>query len=78
MQIVARVPDNTVLIDTFNYFSVQDVRIEAIEQGQVESEWVQEQLERRAVKAWSAIGADPYDRKALNKKKFVEQSPAIG
>ena len=39
-----------------------DARIEAIEDGQVESLWVSEQLGRPIVKAWNAIGSDSFAR----------------
>lgn len=62
---VALVPENTVVIDTSNYYPARDGHIEAIDAGQVESEWVQEQLGRRVVKAWNAIGSDSFARNAM-------------
>lgn len=50
-------PPETVIIDTSNYYPFRDDRIDAIEQGQVESLWVSEQLSRPIVKAWNAIGS---------------------
>jgi predicted dinucleotide-binding enzyme len=55
--LVARLPDETVVIDTSNYYPFRDSRIAAIEDGQVESLWVAEQLGRPIVKAWNAIGS---------------------
>lgn len=55
--LLATVPADTVLIDTSNYYPSRDGRIEAIENGQVESEWVIEQLGRPIVKAWNAVNA---------------------
>lgn len=55
-QVVA-LPDDTVVIDTSNYYPFRDDRIEAIESGQVESQWVAEQLGRPIAKAWNAIGS---------------------
>jgi predicted dinucleotide-binding enzyme len=49
-------PD-TVVIDTSNYYPARDSRIQAIEEGQIESLWVTEQLNRPVVKAWNAIGS---------------------
>lgn len=54
---LASVPDETVVIDTSNYYPWRDHRIEAIDQGQVESLWVVEQLGRPIAKAWNAIGS---------------------
>ncbi|ARU16963.1 NADPH-dependent F420 reductase [Croceicoccus marinus] len=55
--LVARLPDDTVVIDTSNYYPFRDGQIEAIESGQVESLWVMEQLGRPIAKAWNAIGS---------------------
>jgi predicted dinucleotide-binding enzyme len=56
--LVAKLPDDTVLIDTSNYHPFRDGRIEAIEAGQVESLWVAEQLGRTIVKAWNSLVTD--------------------
>jgi predicted dinucleotide-binding enzyme len=55
--LVAKLPDETVVIDTSNYYPFRDDKIEAIEGGQVESLWVVEQLGRPIAKAWNAIGS---------------------
>jgi 8-hydroxy-5-deazaflavin:NADPH oxidoreductase len=55
--LVAKLPDETVVIDTSNYYPFRDDKIEAIEDGQVESLWVVEQLGRPIAKAWNAIGS---------------------
>lgn len=55
--LVVRLPEQTVVIDTSNYYPFRDDRIEAIEAGQVESLWVAEQLGRPIAKAWNAIGS---------------------
>lgn len=55
--LMAEVPQETVIIDTSNYYPFRDDRIEAIEAGQVESLWVAEQLNRPVAKAWNAIGS---------------------
>jgi predicted dinucleotide-binding enzyme len=54
-RLFADVPAETVVIDTSNYVSFRDSAIEAIDAGQVESEWVAEQLGRPIVKAWNSI-----------------------
>ena len=62
-QLVARLPAETVVIDTSNYYPQRDNKIDAIEAGQVESLWVAEQLGRPIVKAWNSIGSDSFARK---------------
>jgi 8-hydroxy-5-deazaflavin:NADPH oxidoreductase len=57
--------NETVVIDTSNYYPVRDSKIESIEAGQVESLWVQEQLGRPVAKAWNAIGSDSFARKGV-------------
>jgi predicted dinucleotide-binding enzyme len=59
----ADVSDETVVIDTSNYYPARDNKIESIEAGQVESLWVQEQLGRPVAKAWNAIGSDSFAKK---------------
>lgn len=52
------VPANVVVIDTGNYYPRQrDGRIEAIENGTLESVWVSEQLGRPVIKAFNNIYA---------------------
>jgi predicted dinucleotide-binding enzyme len=63
--LMARVPGETVVIDTSNYYPVRDGRIDAIEAGQVESLWVAEQLGRPIVKAWNSIGSDSFATKGM-------------
>lgn len=53
--LLASVPTETVAIDTSNYFPELSGRVEAVDQGQVESLWVAEQLGRPVVKAWNAV-----------------------
>lgn len=58
------VPENVVVIDTNNYYPQQrDGRIDAIEDGMVESRWVEQQLGRPVVKAFNNIYADHLLRK---------------
>ena len=49
------VPADIVVIDTGNYYPARDGRIAAIDQGQLESAWVAEQLGRPVVKAFNNI-----------------------
>jgi 8-hydroxy-5-deazaflavin:NADPH oxidoreductase len=61
---ISRAPDDAVVIDTSNYYSFKDGVIQAVEDGQVESVWVQEQLGRPIVKAWNSILAGSFLTKA--------------
>lgn len=54
---LATIPDETVVIDTSNYYPQRDGTIDAIEEGQVESLWVAGQIGHPIAKAWNAIGA---------------------
>lgn len=53
-------PAGAVVIDTSNYYPARDGHIEAVDRGQVESRWVEEQLGRPIVKAWNAITAQSF------------------
>jgi 8-hydroxy-5-deazaflavin:NADPH oxidoreductase len=61
--LIARLPEETVVIDTSNYYPFRDGKIDAIESGQVESLWVAEQLGRPIAKAWNAIGSASFAKK---------------
>ena len=61
--LIAHLPEQTVVIDTSNYYPIRDDRIDAIEGGQVESLWVSEQLGRPIAKAWNAIGSASFAKK---------------
>lgn len=61
--LLSGISDETVVIDTSNYYPARDNKIESIEAGQVESLWVQEQLERPVAKAWNTIGSDSFAKK---------------
>ena len=63
--LMARVPRETVVIDTSNYYPVRDSRIDAIEAGQVESLWVAERLGRPVAKAWNSIGSSSFANKGM-------------
>lgn len=59
--LVAQLPERAVVLDTSNYYPMRDGRIQALEDGQVESQWVADQLNGRpVVKAWNAIGASSF------------------
>jgi predicted dinucleotide-binding enzyme len=59
----ADVADDTVVIDTSNYYPKRDGEIAAIEGGQTESAWVAEQLGRPIAKAWNAITSASFAEK---------------
>jgi predicted dinucleotide-binding enzyme len=63
--IVDGVSPDTVVIDTSNYYPTRDSAIRALEEGQVESHWVAEQLGRPVVKAWNAIGSGSFANKGM-------------
>lgn len=53
----ADVPADVAIVDTGNYYPSRDGSLPAIEQGQIESVWVAEQLGRPVVKAFNNIYA---------------------
>lgn len=53
--VLAGAPAHAVVIDTSNYFPGRDGTIAAIEEGQVESEWVAEQFGHPVIKAWNNV-----------------------
>ncbi|RYG67891.1 3-hydroxyisobutyrate dehydrogenase [bacterium] len=63
--ILSAVPADVPVIDTSNYYPQRDGRIPAVEEGQVESLWVQEQFGHPVVKAWNNIGAGSFEHEGL-------------
>jgi len=60
----ANVPDSVVVVDTGNYYpELRDGRIDAIERGMLDSQWVAQQLGRTVIKAFNSI----YARSLLEK-----------
>jgi predicted dinucleotide-binding enzyme len=60
----ANVPDSVVVVDTGNYYpELRDGRIDAIERGMLDSEWVAQQLGRPVIKAFNSL----YARSLLDK-----------
>lgn len=55
--LMAKVDADTVIIDTSNYSPPRDGQIAALDDGQVESEWVSAQLGRTVARAWNTIGS---------------------
>ena len=62
--LIAKLPEEAVVIDTSNYYPSGDDKIEAIEAGQVESLWVVEQLGRPMPRHGTRLGP-PLSRKKL-------------
>ncbi len=54
-KVIAQLPADVVVADTSNYFPVRDGQIAAIDDGEVESLWVSEQLGRPVIKAWNNV-----------------------
>ncbi|MHA4739592.1 NADPH-dependent F420 reductase [Dyadobacter sp. MSC1_007] len=48
-------PDHVIVADTGNYYPFRDEKIDALEQGQVESVWVAQQLGRPITKAFNNL-----------------------
>ena len=65
--------DNTVVVDTGNYYPQRDGRIAAIEDGTPESQWVAQQLGHPVVKAFNTI----YARHLLERGKAADQPGRI-
>jgi predicted dinucleotide-binding enzyme len=55
--LIDKLPSEAIIIDTSNYYPMRDEHIPALDNGQVESLWIVEQLGRPAAKAWNAIVA---------------------
>lgn len=49
------VPDDVVVVDTGNYYPQRDGRIAGVEDGMIESRWVETQLGRPVVKAFNTM-----------------------
>jgi 8-hydroxy-5-deazaflavin:NADPH oxidoreductase len=56
--VISRLPGHVVVADTSNYYPVRDGHIPAIDRGQIESEWVSQQIGHPVIKAWNNVLAD--------------------
>ena len=65
--VIAALPGDVVVADTSNYYPVRDGHIAAIDDGQVESLWVSEQIGHPVIKAWNNILAVSLAAKGLRK-----------
>ncbi|PRY68959.1 hypothetical protein B0I08_103165 [Glaciihabitans tibetensis] len=63
--LLAAVPEETVVVDTSNYYPFMSGPVEDIDNGKVESVWSQEKLGRPIVKAWNAALAGTQQTKGL-------------
>jgi predicted dinucleotide-binding enzyme len=61
--ILSVVPADVPVIDTSNYYPHRDGQIPAVDNGQVESLWVQEQFGHPIIKAWNNILAGSFEDK---------------
>lgn len=64
--LIAPLPEDVVVADTSNYYPVRDGHIAAIDEGQVESLWVSEQIGHPVIKAWNNILAVSLAEKGLS------------
>ncbi|MFD1497563.1 NADPH-dependent F420 reductase [Streptosporangium lutulentum] len=64
---IDRVPDHVVIADTSNYYPFRDGKIDAIENGQAESVWVEECLGRPVIRAWNALTQHTLENKGAPK-----------
>ncbi|MEE6295238.1 NADPH-dependent F420 reductase [Georgenia wangjunii] len=62
--LIHQAPAAAVIIDTSNYYPLRDGIIEAIENGEVESLWVQDHYQRPVAKAWNSIVSTSFADKA--------------
>ena len=53
-------PTEVIVADTSNYYPLRDGHIEALDEGQVESEWVSEQVGRPMIKVWNNVLAETF------------------
>jgi len=65
--LIAGVPENTIVVDTSNYYPAMAGPVEAVDAGKVESVWSQETLGRPIVKAWNAALSGTQQTKGLPK-----------
>jgi predicted dinucleotide-binding enzyme len=54
-EVLAGLPDDVIVADTSNYYPLRDGHIEALDNGQVESEWVSEQIGKPIIKVWNNV-----------------------
>jgi predicted dinucleotide-binding enzyme len=62
--LVRSAPENTVVIDTSNYYPMRDGAVREFEEGLPESVWVSRLFGRPIAKAWNAIISQSFEAKA--------------
>lgn len=65
--VIAALPSDVVVADTSNYYPIRDGHIAAMDDGQVESLWVSEQIGHPVIKAWNNILAVSLADKGLRR-----------
>jgi len=69
-ELFANIPSKVVVIDTGNYHpELRDGRIDAIDRGMLDSQWVAQQIGRPVMKAFNSIFADSLREKGVPKGK---------
>ncbi|MFJ3310424.1 NADPH-dependent F420 reductase [Streptomyces sp. NPDC086549] len=63
--VIDQIPGHVVIVDTSNYYPFRDGQIEAIENGQPESAWVEEHIGRPVIRAWNALGVATLQNKGV-------------
>ena len=63
-ELLSGLPRDVVVADTSNYFPYRDGQVAAVDNGQVESLWVAEQIGRPVIKAWNNALAATLTEKA--------------
>ena len=64
-EILSAVPADVPVIDTSNYYPHRDGNIPTVDNGQIESLWVQEQFGHPVIKAWNNIFAGSFEHEGL-------------
>jgi predicted dinucleotide-binding enzyme len=57
-ELLAGLPDEVIVADTSNYYPLRDGNIEALDNGQAESQWVSKQIGKPINKAWNNVLAE--------------------
>lgn len=64
--LVANLPADATIIDTSNYYPARDGHLQALDEGEVESLWITEQIGRPVAKAWNAILSETFKTKGAS------------
>lgn len=58
VDVITGLPDDTILVDTSNYYPGLNGQIDELNQGKTQAIWVAEQLGRPIIKTWNAVLAE--------------------